>query len=92
MTVEAEIANLTTSVDNLTSAVNVSKVTLDASVASAEQAALSANLSAEAAELKSTAALWFVSEDETTQTYMINPSAAVIVAENDATITFEVSA
>lgn len=38
MTVETEVANLTTAVDNLTSAVNVKKATLDASVADAETA------------------------------------------------------
>ena len=38
MTVETEVANLTTAVDGLTSAVNVSKATLDASVADAESA------------------------------------------------------
>jgi hypothetical protein len=38
MTVETEVANLTTAVDGLTSAVNVGKATLDASVADAEAA------------------------------------------------------
>jgi hypothetical protein len=38
MTVEQEVANLTTAVDNLTAAVDVSKATLDASVADSEAA------------------------------------------------------
>ena len=42
MTVESEVANLTTAVDNLTSSVNVKKATLDASVADSESAAAQA--------------------------------------------------
>jgi hypothetical protein len=50
MTVETEVANLTTAVDNLTSAVNVSKATLDASVADAESAVTQAQSARDTAE------------------------------------------
>ena len=49
MTVESEVANLTTAVDNLTSAVNVKKATLDASVANAQSARDAAATSATSA-------------------------------------------
>jgi hypothetical protein len=49
MTVETEVANLTTAVDNLTSAVNVRKATLDASVADAQSAQSAAAASASTA-------------------------------------------
>ncbi len=63
MTIEQEVANLTTAVDNLTSAVNVKKATLDASVSDAEGArdtaqghATTANTERLAAEAAATSA------------------------------------
>ena len=56
MTVETEVANLTTAVDNLAEAVNVKKATLDASVADAESARDAAAASATTASGHATSA------------------------------------
>jgi hypothetical protein len=56
MTVESEVANLTTAVDNLTSSVNVKKATLDASVANAQGAQTGAQDARDTANLHKLAA------------------------------------
>ena len=88
MTVETEVANLTTAVDNLTSAVNVKKATLDASVANASSSAdsaldykIAAAVSAASAELQRSAseaaAAYAATSSALAQTYHISGRNAV---------------
>lgn len=88
MTVETEVANLTTAVDNLASAVNVSKATLDTSVSSASSSAddaldskIAAAVSAAAAELQRSAAdaaaAYAATSSALAQTYHISGRNAV---------------
>ena len=80
MTVETEVATLTTAVDNLTSAVNVSKATLDAKVVNAQSAETGAIAASGTASGFSTAAA--AHKD---QAYTYSQSAASAVAYQDLT-------
>lgn len=80
MTVETEVATLTTAVDNLTSAVNVSKATLDASVVNAQSAETGAIAASGTASGFSTAAA--AHKD---QAYTYSQSAASAVTYQDLT-------
>ena len=80
MTVETEVATLTTAVDNLTSAVNVSKATLDASVVNAQSAETGAIAASGTASGFSTAA---AAHKDLAYTY--SQSAASAVTYQDLT-------
>ena len=80
MTVESEVATLTTAVDNLTTAVNVQKSTLDASVANALSHAGTASTHKTGAETAKSGA-----ESARDQAYTYSQSAASAVTYQDLT-------
>ena len=80
MTVESEVANLTTSVDGLTAAVNVKKATLDASVAEATSQVALAAVEKNAAEAASAEA-----EGHKNLAFTYKEDAASAVAYQDLT-------
>jgi trimeric autotransporter adhesin len=87
MTVETEVANLTTAVDNLTAAVNVKKQTLDTAVSNAQTAVTDATSQVSLAAAEKTGAQTARDEAEThkNQAYTYSQSAASAVAYQDLT-------